>query len=116
MTYPERTKEREGKNNKIVADERRRRCPSSTMTAMMESPSGVRVNLHRYVGTVHASQLCHLGGAVVGRSLPRCLCHQVSSDVVGRGKALGLSAGIAIVALDRVRILLDKRFGICADP
>ena len=108
MTYPERTKEREGKNNKIVADERQRRCPSSTMTAMME--------LHRYVGTVHATQLCHLGGAVVGRSLPRCLCHQVSSDVVGRGKALGLSAGIAIVALDRVRILLDKRFGICADP
>jgi hypothetical protein len=39
-TYPERTEEREGKNDKIVADERRRRCLSSTTTAMMESPSG----------------------------------------------------------------------------
>jgi hypothetical protein len=31
-------------------------------------------------------------------------------------KALGLSAGIAIVALDRLRILLDERFGVHADP
>jgi len=115
-TYPERTEEREGGNVKIVTDERRRRCPSLTMTAMMESPSGVRVDLHRSVGAVRATRLCHLGGAVAGRSLPRRLRHQASSVVVGRGKALGLSAGILIVALDRVRILLDKRFGIHANP
>jgi hypothetical protein len=35
---------------------------------------------------------------------------------VGGVKALGLSAGIAIVALDRSRILLDERFGVHADP
>ena len=52
--------------------------------------------------------------AVAGRSLPRRLHRQASSIVVGGGKALGLSAGIAIVALNRVRILLDKRFGIHA--
>jgi hypothetical protein len=38
------------------------------------------------------------------------------SVVVGGGKALGLSAGIAIVALHRARILLDERFGVHADP
>ena len=100
----------------IVADERWWRCPSSTTTAMMESPSGVRVDLHRSVGAVRATRLCHLGGAVARRSLPRRLRRQASSVVVGGGKALGLSAGIAIVALDRARILLDERFGIHADP
>ena len=86
------------------------------MIAMMELPSGVRVNLHRSVGAVCATQLCHLGGAIAGCSLPRQLHHQASSTVVGGGKALGLSAGIAIVSLDRVRILLDERFGIYANP
>jgi hypothetical protein len=32
------------------------------------------------------------------------------------GAVLGLSAGIAIVALDRARILLDERFGVRPDP
>jgi len=109
-TYPKSTEERERKNDKIIAHGRRRRCPSSTTTAMMEPPSGVRVDLHRSVGAVRATQLCHLGGAVAGRSLPRRLHPQVLSVVVGRGKALGLSAGIAIVALDRACILLDERF------
>ncbi len=112
----ERTEEREGKNDKIVTDERRRRCSSSMTTAMMESPSGLRVDLHRSVGAVRATRLCHLGGAVARRSLPRRLRCQASSVVVGGVKALGLSAGIAIVALDRSRILLDKRFGVHADP
>jgi len=116
-TYPERTKEREGKHDKIVVDERRRRCPSSTTTAMMESPSVVRINLHRSVGAVRATRLCHLGGAVVGPSLLWRLCRQATSVVVGGGKALGLLAGIAIVALDRARILLDnERLGVHADP
>ena len=65
---------------------------------------------------MHTTPLCHLGGAVAGRSLPRRLHHQASSVVVGGGKALGLSAGIAIVALDRALILLDERFGVHADP
>ena len=82
----------------------------------MESPSGVRVDLHQSVGAVRATRLCHLGGAVAGRSLPRRLRHQASSIIVGGGKALGLSAGIEIVALDRARILLDERFGVHADP
>ena len=85
-----------GGNDKIVADERRRRCPSLTTMAMMESPSGIRVDLHRSVSVVRATRLCHLGGA------------QASSVVVSGGKALGLSAGIGI--------LLDERFGIHADP
>ena len=47
------------------------------------------------------------------------------SSVVGGGRplsgmlpgaVLGLSAGIAIVALDRARILLDERFGVRLDP
>jgi hypothetical protein len=42
-------------------------------------------------------------------------CRQASSVVVGGGKALGLLAGIAIVALDRARILLAERFGVHAD-
>ena len=50
------------------------------------------------------------------RSLPRRLRCQASSVVVGGVKALGLSAGIAIVALDRSRILLDERFGVHANP
>ena len=83
---------------------------------MIESPSGVRVNLHRSVGVVRTTRLCHLGGAIAGRSLPRRLRRQASSVVVSGGKALGLSARIAIVALDRARILLDERFGIHADP
>jgi hypothetical protein len=112
----ERTEEREGKNDKIVTDERRRRCSSSMTTAMMESPSGVLVDLHRSVGAVRATQLCHLGGAVARCSLPRRLRRQASSVDVGGVKALGLSAGIAIVALDRSRILLDERFGVHADP
>jgi len=52
----------------------------------------------------------------MGSRLPRCLRRQASSIIVGGGKALGLSAGIAIVALDRACILLDERFGIRADP
>jgi hypothetical protein len=107
---------KEGKNDKIVTDERRRQCLSSMTTAMMESPSGVRVDLHRSVGAVRATRLYHLGGAVARRSLPRRLCRQASSIDVGGVKALGLSAGIAIVALDRSRILLDERFGVHADP
>jgi hypothetical protein len=83
---------------------------------MMELPSGVRVDLHQSVSAVRATRLCHLSGAVVGRSLPRRLHRQASSIVVGGGKALGLSAGIAIVALDRASILLDERFGVHADP
>ncbi len=114
--YPERTEEREGENDKTVADERQRQCPSSTTTAMMKSPSGVRVDLHRSVGAVRANRLCHLGGAVAGRSLLRRLHRQASSIAVGGGKALGLSAGIAIVALDWARVLLDERFGVHVDP
>ena len=102
---------KEGKNDKIVTDERRRQCLSSMTTAMMESPSGLRVNLHQSVGAVRATRLCHLGGAVARRSLPRRLRRQASSVVVGGVKALGLSAGIAIVALDRSRILLDRSCG-----
>ena len=83
---------------------------------MMESLSGVRVDLHGSVGAVRATRLCHLGEAVVRCSLPRRLRCQTSSVVVGGVKALGLSAGIAIVALDRLRILLDERFGVHADP
>jgi len=86
------------------------------MTAMMESPSGVRVDLHQSVGAVRATRLCHLGGAVAGHSLPWRLRRQASSVVVGGGKALGLPAGIAIVALDRARILLDERFSVHVDP
>ena len=65
---------------------------------------------------MRATRLCHLGGAVARRSLSRRLCRQASSVVVGGVKALGLSAGIAIVALDWSRILLDERFGVHADP
>jgi len=76
-----------------------------------------RTGLHRSVGAVRATQLCYLGGAVAGRSLPWHLRRQASSVVVGGGKALGLSSGIVIVvALDRARILLDERFDIHADP
>ena len=102
---------KKGKNDKIVTDKRRRQCSSSMTTAMMESPSGVRVDLHRSVGTVRATRLCHLGGAVARRSLSRRLRRQASSVVVGGVKALGLSAGIAIVAFDRSRILLDRSCG-----
>ena len=73
-TYPERTEEREGKNDNIVGEERRRRqCPFSTMTATMESPSGVRVDLSRSAGAVRNTRLRHLGGAIAGRRLPRLL-------------------------------------------
>ena len=83
---------------------------------MMESPSGVQVDLHRSIGAVRATQLCHLGEAVARCSLPRRLRCQASSIVVGGVKALGLSVGIAIVALNWLRILLDERFGVHADP
>ena len=70
----------------------------------------------RRTGRSPSTRLCHLGEAVARCSLPRRLRCQASSVVVGRVKALGLSAGIAIVALDRSRILLDERFGVHADP
>ena len=114
--YPEKTEEREGKNNDLVADKQRRRCPSSPTTATMDSPSDVRVDLHRSVCAVCATRLRHLGGAVAGHRLPWRLRCRASSVVVGGGKALGLSAGIAIVVLDWACILLDERFGVCADP
>jgi hypothetical protein len=41
---------------------------------------------------------------------------EASSVVVGGGNAMGLSAGIAIAALDRARILLDEKFGVHSDP
>ena len=53
---------------------------------------------------------------IAGSRLPRRLCCQASGIVRGGGKALGLSAGIAIVALDRACILLDKRFRVRVDP
>jgi hypothetical protein len=108
VTYPERTEEREGETDKIVADEQRWRYPSPTTTAMMESPSGVRVDLHRSAGAVGATRFCHLGGAVAGCSLLRRLHRQSSSVAVSGGKTLGLLAGIGIP--------LDERFGIHADP
>ena len=82
----------------------------------MESLSGVRVDLPQSVGAVRNTRLRHLGGAVMGSHLPRCLHRQASIIIVGEGKALGLSARIAIVALDWGCILLDERFGVRADP
>jgi hypothetical protein len=73
-----------------------------------------------------------IGGAVAGAVFrgsavrTRLGARGISSAVVGGrrpflsgilpGAVLGLSAGIAIVALDRARILLDERFGVRPDP
>ena len=90
-----------------------------TLTAM-ESPSGIQVDLPRSSICLRCAQcntqLRHLGGAVPGSRLPRRLCCQASGVISGGGKALGLLAGIAIVALDRACILLDERFRVRADP
>ncbi len=50
----------------------------------------------------------------MGRRLPQRHCHHASSVFVGGGKALGLSARIAIAALDQACILLDKPSIRCA--
>ena len=72
-----------------------------------------------------------IGGAVAGAVFrgsavrTRLGARGISSTVGGGrpflsgilpGAVLGLSAGIAIVALDWARILLDERFGVRPDP
>ena len=82
----------------------------------MGSPSGILIDLPRSDSDERNTRLRHLGGAVAGSRLLRRLCRQGSSVVVSRGKALGLSVGIAIMDLDWACILLDKRFSVCAYP
>ncbi len=65
---------------------------------------------------MHDTRLHRLGRTVAESRLPQRLHRRASIIIVGGRKALGLSVGITIVALDRACILLDERFGVRADP